>query len=86
MIYDKIIIYKLVIGFLKVNNLKCSIQVNILISIICLILKCFKKNGIVRINKVLEICEIDIIIVEYFIIKEFVYFGKCLNLFKKIFL
>lgn len=40
-------------------------------NIIVLMLKCLRKNGMVRMNSVLDICEIDMMIVGYFIVISF---------------
>ena len=53
-----------------------------LISITFLIPYRFKKNGIARINKVSDTCEIDIIIVDLSTTNDFAYSGKSPNSLK----
>lgn len=55
-------------------------------SMICLILKCFRKKGMVRINSVLDICEMDSRIIECLILKEFVNLGILVKFFKNVLL
>ena len=45
----------------------------------CLIPNRFKKNGMAKMNKVSEICEIDMMIVEYFTTNESAYSGTFAN-------
>src|SRR6266496_5520812 len=65
------------------NKPKRNTQANIAISITFLIPNLFKKKGMVRINRVSDICEIDKMIVEYFTTNEFVNFGILLKSLRK---
>ena len=68
--HERIIIHNPSEGFPYANNPNRKTQASILINITCLMPNRFKKNGIAKINTVSEICEIDIIIVEYFTTNE----------------
>lgn len=52
------------------------------ISIICLILKCFNINGINKIYNVFDICDKDINVLVWFILNVLVYFGIFLKLLR----
>ena len=78
------IIHKPSCGFPYANNPKRNTQANKLINITRLIPKRLKKNGIARINNVSEICEIDMMMVEYFVTNELKYCGTLLKSSRKV--
>ena len=78
-IQETIIIQSPSVGFPKDSNPKRKTHAIILINITFLIPNLDKKNGIARMNKVSETCEIDMIMVEYFTENESAYFGKYLK-------
>src|SRR5436190_7808666 len=64
------IIHNPSVGFPYANNPKRKTHASIENNITFLIPNFFRKKGIVKINTVSDICEIDIIMVEYFTTKE----------------
>src|ERR1044072_9000003 len=75
MMQERMIIHNPPEGSPKANRPKRKTQANMENSITCLIPKRFKKKGIARINNVSEICEIDMMMVEYFTTNESAYAG-----------
>jgi len=71
--HDKIIIHNPSAGLPNENSPKRNTQAIIEKIMTFLIPKRLRKNGIVRINNVSDICEMDIIIVEYFTTNESAY-------------
>ena len=57
-------------GSPKPNKPNRNTHANILINITCLMPKCFRKNGIARINSVSDICDMDSRITECYTTKE----------------
>src|SRR6185436_15979221 len=66
------------------NNPKRSTQASIENNITFLIPNLFRKKGMVRINTVSAIWEMDMMMVEYFITNEFAYSGTFLKSSRKV--
>ena len=66
------------------NNPKRRTQASIENNITFFIPNLFRKKGIVRMNSVSEIWEMDMIMVEYFITNESAYFGIFLKSSRKV--
>ena len=67
---DKTIIHKPPEGSPYANNPNRNTHASMLMSITCLMPNFFRKKGIARMKRVSDICEIDIISVEYFTTTE----------------
>ena len=81
--HDSTIIQRPPAGSPYASNPKRNTHANIDISITCLIPNRFRKNGMVRMNKVSDIWEIDIMMVEYFTTNESAYSGNRLKSSRK---